>query len=285
MASAQAQLPYRWAFASDELDAAIGCYRAHGFAVVRGMAPPDVIADLRHAVNDVLGDPASLAPGDNRTTPELVERSPSALRLLDVEPYLELNRRLLGTRELTIHRSFAVLKNAGASAVAWHRDYHHLERDVPTEPDQFLDPGDHGARLLWYLDGSYPDEGGLWLVPDSHRPDWPGLPGFQFTPGKKSFHRLGEEPDPYVGFDAPQMLPLHVDPGDLLVYSLLLYHGAAPQPRGVRRACAVLLRAAWPALPVPWAETQRTRRFLAELPERYRCFATNYVGIDYRWRA
>lgn len=280
-----AELPYRWAFGSEELDEAIGCYRAHGFALVRGMAPPDVVADLRRAVEEVLGEPASLAPGDNRTTPELIERAPGALRLLDVEPYLELNRRLLGTRELTIHRSFAVLKNAGAGAVAWHRDYHHLDGEAPTEPDQFLDPGDHGARLLWYLDGSYPDRGGLWVIPDSHRPEWAGLSGFRFTAGRKSFHREGEPPDPYERFDADEMLALEVDPGDLLLYSLSLYHGAAPQPAGVRRACAVLLRASWPALPVPWAETDTTRRFLDELPERYRPFTTNYVGIDYRWRA
>jgi ectoine hydroxylase-related dioxygenase (phytanoyl-CoA dioxygenase family) len=285
MARAQAQGPDPYAFTPDRLDDAIACYRTHGFAIVRGMARPDVVADLRGAVEDVLGDPTSLAHGDNRTTPELVEHSPRALRLLDVEPYLELNRRLLGCRELTIHRSFAVLKNAGAGPVAWHRDYHHLEGDVPTEPDQFLDPGDHGARLLWYLDGSYPDEGGLWVVPGSHRADWPGLPGFAFTPGRKSFHRVGEPVAHYERFDAEEMLPLHVDPGDLLAYSLSLYHGASPQPRGVRRACAVILRAAWPALHVPWVQTEATRRFLEDLPVRYRPFVRNYVGIDYRWRA
>lgn len=276
-------LPYAHAFGATALGDAIACYREHGFAIVRSLAPPDVLHDLRQAVEDVLGGPP-LAHGENRTTPEFVERSPLAIRVLDIEAYVELNRRLLGTRELTIHRSFAVLKHAGSAAVAWHRDYHHLEGAAPTEPDQFLDPGDHGARMLWYLDGSYPDEGGLWIVPDSHRDDWPGLPGFAFTPGRKSFHREGEPPRDCTAFDAPQMFPLRVDPGDLLLYSLRLYHGAAAQPSGRRRACAVLLRPTVPALEVPWEQPESSRRFLEQVPPRFAAFARNYVGIDYRWR-
>ena len=275
-------LPYAHAFAVDAIDDAIACYRAHGFAILRGLASPDVLDDLRRAVEHVLG---AQPPAHNLTTPEFVERSPLALRVLDIEGYLDLNARLLGTRELTIHRSFAVLKNGGSEAVAWHRDYHHLDSAGPTEPDQFLDPGDHGARMLWYLDGSHPDEGGLWVIPDSHRDDWPGLSGFAFTPGRKSFHRVGEPAVECTSFDAPHMFPLRVDPGDLLLYSLRTYHGAAAQPSGRRRACAVLLRPTFPALEVPWAQPESSRRFLDALPERYRSFGRNYVGIDYRWRA
>jgi hypothetical protein len=277
-------LPYAHAFATDAIEDAIACYREHGFAIVRGLASPEVLDDLRHAVEHVLG-PQPLAPAENRTTPEFVERSPLAVRVLDIDGYVELNARLLGTRDLTIHRSFAVLKNAGSDAVAWHRDYHHLESTTPTEPDQFLDPGDHGARMLWYLDGSYPDEGGLWVIPDSHRDDWPGLPGFAFTAGAKSFHRVGEPAVDCASFDAPQMFPLRVDPGDLLIYALRTYHGASAQPSGRRRACAVLLRPTFPALEVPWAQPESSLRFLDALPERYASFARNYVGIDYRWRS
>lgn len=276
-------LPYDHAFPPEAIDDAIACFREHGFAIVRRLASADVLHDLRQAVDDVL-DARSLAHGENRTTPEFVERSPLAVRVLDIEGYVELNRRLLGTSELTIHRSFAVLKNAGSPAVAWHRDYHHLESSTPTEPDEFLDPGDHGARMLWYLDGSYPDAGGLWLVPDSHREDWQGLPGFAFTPGRKSFHRVGQPPHECATFDAPQMVPLHIDPGDLLIYALRLYHGAAAQPSGLRRACAVLLRPTWPALEVPWSQPASSRRFVETLPDRYAAFARNYVGIDYAWR-
>jgi hypothetical protein len=277
-------LSYAHAFPADALDDAIACYREHGFAIVRALAPVDVVHDLRQAVEDVLGT-APLAHGDNRTTPEFVERSPLAIRVLDIEGYVELNRRLLGTAELTIHRSFAVLKHAGAGAVAWHRDYHHLEAAAPTEPDQFLDPGDHGARMLWYLDGSDPQDGGLWVVPDSHRDDFAGLPGFAFTAGRKSFHRVGEPPHDCAAFDAPQMFALRVEPGDLLLYSLRLYHGAAPQRSGRRRACAVLVRPTFPALEVPWEQPESSRRFLDALPPRFAAFARNYVGIDYGWRS
>ena len=112
----------------------------------------------------------------------------------------------------------------------------------------------------------------------------PGLPGFAFTDGRKSFHRVGEPPRDCATFDAPQMFPLRVDPGDLLLYALRLYHGAAAQPSGRRRACAVLLRPTSPALEVPWAQPESSRRFLAALPERYAPFARNYIGIDYAWR-
>ena len=277
-------LPYRYDFEPDELDPVLACYEAHGFAIVRKMAPPDVVADLGEAVWDVLGRDA-LALGDNRTTPDFVEHSPKASRLLDAEAYVDLNRRMFGSDELTIHRSFAVLKNAGSPPVAWHRDYHHRdEADAQaTEPDQFLDPGDHGFRALWYLDGSYPDRGGLWLIPDSHRDDWQPPEGYAFTEGRKSFYRIGEPPEDYERFDLREMLPLHVDPGDLVIYSLKLQHAAAAQPEGVRRACAVILRPTWPALEVPWQPLESSKRFVATIPDRHRSFVRNYVGIDYGW--
>jgi ectoine hydroxylase-related dioxygenase (phytanoyl-CoA dioxygenase family) len=277
------ELAYRYDFGAGDVAAALACYREHGFAIVRGLLPADVVADLRRAVDEVLGDPPP-SYGQNRTTPEFVERSPLALRFLDAKGFVALYEALHGTSALTIHRSFAVLKNAGSSPVAWHRDYHHRESAIPTEPDQFLDPSDHGLRLLWYLDGSYPDEGGLWLIPDSHRDDWAGLEGFSFCDGRKSFHRLGTKPAHYDGFDAPEMLPLHIDPGDGLLYDLKLYHGAAPQPEGLRRACAMLLRPTEPALDVPWAQPASSLRFVETIPEHLRRYVVNYVGIDYGWR-
>ncbi len=282
-AAAAGSLPYRYEFGADQLADVIGCYREHGFAVVRQMAAPDVIADLREAVNEVLGAGEPLAPGDNRTTPQFVEHSPCATRLLDAAPYLELCRRMFDSDALTIHRSFAVLKNEGSAPVAWHRDFHHAVADAPRDPDAVLDQGDHGFRALWYLDGSYPDAGGLWLIPDSHRPDWEGLPGFVFTEGRKSFFRIGEPARDHAQFDMPQMLPLRVDPGDLVIYSLRLYHGAAAQPHGVRRACAVILRPTWPVLEVPWPQTDAARRLISSIPEHLQSFVTNYVGIDYGW--
>jgi ectoine hydroxylase-related dioxygenase (phytanoyl-CoA dioxygenase family) len=277
------ELPYRFEFQAREFDEILACYTEHGFAIVRQMATPAIVEDLRHAVWEVLGAKDPPALGHNRTTPDFVERSERAIRLLDADAYVELNRRMFGTDALTIHRSFGVLKNAGSAAVAWHRDFHHIVYEQPSEPDEFLDAGDHGFRALWYLDGSYPDNGGLWLIPDSHRDDWPGLPGFAFAEGRKSFHRIGEEPVHYEGFDAPEMLPLVVDPGDLVLYSLNTYHAAAPQLEGLRRACAIILRPSEPAIAVPWQETAATREFLAAVPERFASFVTNYVGIDYRW--
>jgi ectoine hydroxylase-related dioxygenase (phytanoyl-CoA dioxygenase family) len=272
-------IAYAWGVDAIDLAAAIEAYRREGHAIVRRLASEDVVADLRRAVEEVLGP----KPGPNATTPEFVEHSPLALRVLDIDGYVELNRRLLGTHALTIHRSFAVLKCGGSPAVTWHRDYHHLEGERPTEPDQFLDPGDHGARMLWYLDGSYPDQGGLWVIPRSHREDWPGAAGFAFTDGRKSFHREGEPARDYDRFDAPEMVPLEIDPGDLLLYSLRLYHAASPQPDGRRRACAVLLRPTDPVLDVPWPQPEASLRFLEALPARYRPFVRNYVGIDYGW--
>ena len=243
---------------------------------------PEIVADLREAVDEVLGD-EPLGHADNRTTPCFIEHSDKAIRLLDAEPYLALNRALFGTDALTIHRSFAVLKNAGSAPVAWHRDFHHVVATRASEPDEYLDAGDHGFRALWYLDGSYPTEGGLWLIPDSHREDWPGLPGFAFTAGRKSFHRIGTPAVDYDGFDCPEMLPLHIDPGDLVIYDLKTYHAAAAQPEGLRRACAVILRPREPAITVPWAQTEASSRFLAGIPARFAPFVHNYVGIDYGW--
>ncbi|MCA9684587.1 MAG: hypothetical protein KC457_20545, partial [Myxococcales bacterium] len=131
-------LPYRHVFSVDELDDALACYHDHGFAVIKSMAPPETIAVLRQAVDDLLGAD-DIRPGENRTSPEFVEKAPGALRLLEVPAYIELNRRLFATDRLTIHRSFAVLKNAGSAPVKWHRDLH--RRGVganPSKPDEYL---------------------------------------------------------------------------------------------------------------------------------------------------
>lgn len=280
----EVRLPYRSEFEAHEIDEILRCFEDHGFALVRQMLSPDILADLKEAVWEVMGEKNPPNYGDNRTTPDFIEHAEGAIRLLDAEPYLELNRRMFNTDELTIHRSFSVLKNAGSPLVTWHRDFHHVTYEEPSEPDEFLDVGDFGFRALWYLDGSYPTEGGLWVLPDSHHDDWSGLEGFEFTAGRKSFHRAGEPSEEYAGFDVPEMLPLFADPGDLVIYSLRAYHAAAPQPEGLRRACAIVLRPTWPRIEVPWEETDVTKRFLASVPERFLPFTKNYVGIDYNWR-
>ena len=45
-------LGYRYEFATDELDAMDECLEAHGFAIIKDLLPPEIVAKLKQAVWD-----------------------------------------------------------------------------------------------------------------------------------------------------------------------------------------------------------------------------------------
>ena len=272
-------------FDADELDAVKACHDEHGFAVVRGVIGDAFVEELKDSVRDVLDPMDDLGPGETRVQHAFIEYSNCLWRLLDNGPFMETHRRLCGTDELTLNRSAAILKNVGAPAVRWHTDWHGFGLDRPQSAGDVLNSGEWPSGLWFYLNGTRPGRAGLAVVADSHRADWPGPAGFDFTDGRRrSFRRRGGAAEAYDGFDVPGVVPLFTDPGDLIVFAARTYHGAFPHAGDEPRLSVGLnLRHGRAALDPVWPVPTSAARFRAGLPSRLFPYVEHYAGFDPDW--
>jgi len=54
------------------------------------------------------------------------------------------------------------------------------------------------------------------VIADSHRPEWAGPEGFEFTEHRRSFRKQGADSQGnYPSFDVPGCVPIVAEPGDL----------------------------------------------------------------------
>ena len=123
------------------------------------------------------------------------------------------------------------------------------------------------------------------MIEDSHVEDWAGPAGFALTPDRRSFHRRGSEPESYVGFDVPGMVPLFTDPGDMIIFAARTYHAAfSNQIDQVRLSCGLGFRPRSYRIEAPWPLSESAQAFIKALPPRHQHFVENYVGLDMDWR-
>jgi ectoine hydroxylase-related dioxygenase (phytanoyl-CoA dioxygenase family) len=289
--TASAALTYRpsypFEFHVDEAVDAERCLREHGFAVVKGVLTQREVDELRVSVNAVVNPNDDLKPGDTRFHTHFIEVSPPLLRLLENERVISIMRAVIGdcSDGMTVHRSAAILKAVGAPVGAWHRD-HRDDEKPPLSHDSFLNRGEWPNGFWFYLDGTHPDRGGLAVIEDSHTPDWPGPAGFELTPTRSSFHRIGQSREStHDAMDVPGMVPLYTDPGDLILFAARTYHGVFPhngtQPRA---SCALICRPGRSRWPVPWKLSESTRQFIDALPPSLKPYFEFYTGLDRNWR-
>ena len=95
-------LGYRYEFATDELNAMDQCLEAHGFAVIKDVLPPEIVAQIKQAVWDGTDPERTLQPGESRTRHAWIESGRGAWEVLDYAPFMDIHRHLIGTDELTI---------------------------------------------------------------------------------------------------------------------------------------------------------------------------------------
>ena len=160
-------LGYCYEFATNELQAMDECLEAHGFAIIKDVLKPDIVDRLKQAVLAGTDPEDALQAGESRTRHAWVESGPGAWELLEYEPFMDIHRHLIGTDELTVHRSAAIVRMSDSQPVNWHTDW----CDYATE---IKNSGDVLNRSLWpsgkwfYLTGSRPIHGGLCIIEDSH---------------------------------------------------------------------------------------------------------------------
>ena len=280
-----ADLPYRYTFDTDELDAIKACHDEHGFAVVRRVIGAERVEGLKESVRDVLDPMADLGPGETRVQHAFIEYSNCMWRLLEDEAFMAVHRRISATNELTLNRSAAILKNVGAPAVRWHTDWQGFGLERPQSASDVLNVGEWPSGMWFYLNGTRPGRAGLAVIADSHRMDWTGPAGFAFTDRRRhSFHRQGEAAEAYAGFDVPGVVPLFTEPGDLIVFAARTYHGAFPHAGDEPRLSVGLnLRHGRAPLDPVWPLPAGVDRFRKGLPERLFPCVEHYAGYDPEW--
>ncbi len=277
-------LGYPYEFTLNELDAAQQCIEAHGFAIIKKVLSDELVKELQESVQQVLDPDNALGEGNSFTHSSFIEDSPTMWQLLDNEPYMRAQRAFCQSEDLAILRTAAILRNPGSAPLAWHSDFCGFSNGPSSFSGDILNRGPWPSGLWFYITGSIPEHGGLALIEDSHLDDWTPPEGFQFTPDRRSFHKKGTEPNRYVGFDVPGLVPIFTDPCDQIVFASRTYHAAFPNRAGrVRISCAIIYRPRAYRIEAPWPLSAKAQAFLKALPPRLQPLVEGYVGIDDDW--
>ncbi len=279
------RLGYRYEFKPHELEAAQACVEAHGFAVIKQLITPGMVAELCASVLDVVDPKQDMAAGESRTHTSFIEHSPALARLLEYGPFIEAQAAFCGSDELTLNSSAAIIRRPSSPALLWHSDWCGFSAGPPKAASDVLNRGPWPSGLWFYITGSNPEHGGLAVIEDSHVEDWQPPDGFALLPGKWSFHRIDTEPKGHTGFDVPGLVPFYTEPGDEIVFAARTYHAAFPNNTNrVRLSCGMSLRPRSMRLEAPWTLSESARAFVAAQPASVQPTVENYIGIDPRWR-
>ena len=277
-------LGYRYEFATDELAAMDECLEAHGFAIIKDALPQNIVDPLKQAVYAGTDPTGTLEPGQSRTRHAWIESGPGAWSLLDHEPFMALHHHLIGTDQLTVHRSAAIIRMPGSQPVGWHTDWCGFSTEIKNSGD-VLNRGLWPSGKWFYLTGSRPEHGGLCVIEDSHVENWAGPEGFNMTQDRRSFYPAAEEESRYAGFDIPGLVPLFTNGGDMIVFAHRTYHGAFPnQIDQIRLSCAIGFRDKNHRIDIPWEIPQEGQWFLENLPDHLQRYTDGYTSINLEWR-
>ena len=229
----------------------------------------------------------TLEPTQSRTRHAWIESGPGAWSLLEYEPFIAIHRHLIGTDDLTVHRSAAIIRMPGSAPVAWHTDWCGFYEGPPRNTGEVLNAGLWPSGKWFYITGSRPDHGGLCVIENSHVEGWDGPEGFHMTSDRRSFYPQDEEENArYSGFDIPGLVALFTNPGDMIVFAHRTYHGAfSNQQDEVRLSCAIGFRDRDHRIDIPWEIPESGRKFLDDLPEHLQRYVDGYTSIDVGWKA
>lgn len=279
-------LPYRYEFSIHELELAMQCNEAHGFCVIQDVLPDYLVASLKEAVVEAADPDGQLGPGQSFTHGAFAETGPKAWQLLEYEPFMRIQKTLIGTGELTVHRSACIIRKSGSQPVGWHTDWRGFDETPPVDSGGVLNRGDWPSGKWFYITGSRPVHGGLCVIEDSHVEGWQGPKGFKLTKDRTSFYPESEEEHRYAGFDIPGLIPFFTNPGDMIVFAHRTYHGAFPnQTDETRLSCAIGFRRRDYKIETPWDLPDSAKEFMAALPDHLKHYTEGYTGIVQGWRA
>ncbi|HAA73735.1 TPA: hypothetical protein DCE37_01275 [Candidatus Latescibacteria bacterium] len=279
------ELGYRYEFETSEMDAMSACAETHGFAILKDVLDEPTVDGLCQAVWDGTDPDRTLKAGESRTRHAWIESGPRAWSLLENESFMDIHRYLIGTDDLTIHRSAAIIRMPGSSPLQWHSDWCGFDDGPPKNSGDVLNRGMWPSGKWFYITGSRPMHGGLCVIEDSHVEGWEGPEGFNMTADRRSFYPEGEEEHRYTSWDVPGLVPLFTNPGDMIIFAHRTYHWAfGNREEGVRLSCAIGFRDSSHKIDAPWDIPEVGRKFMADLPKHLRGYLDGYTSINMEWR-
>ena len=276
------KLSYDYEFDAGRLDRIVACTAEHGFCVAKEVLSPAMVDVLCNEVWRVVDPDRTLGPGESRTYHAWFDEATEAWALLDSPRFMNLPRALLGTDEICINRSAAIIRRPGSATVGWHTDWRGQSDDPPRDSGQVLNRGSWPSGIWFYVTGSRPTHGGLCVIEDSNHIDWTGPQGFRLTADRYSFVREDAGDDErYEGFDMPGLVPLFTEPGDCILFADRTFHGAFPNgEERTRLSCGCGFRKKSDVIDAPWELPATARAFVDALPGRHKRYVDGYTGID-----
>lgn len=266
------------------------CLFERGFAVVKQVLSKEILEALKTATLREASKAGMNETWQSQSCLNFVEEAPEALLILEHEPHMNILKYLHETDDLCFHRSACIARKKGNAVVSWHTDQGQLEpHEEPTNVNDILNNPhlDYKGFSAWYyLTGSRPNHGGIYVIEGSHKPDYELPEGFEFTSRRKSFHRIGEEEQSYTKFDIPGAIPVMADPGDLILFTLNTYHAAnTNQEDEIRLSCGSAgLRPKRVRINAPWEWPESAQAFKARLDQKYHHYLEGYTSIIKNWK-
>ncbi len=219
----------------------IAQFDAHGFLVLRNRIPAPLLTRLRDAADRWIAEGRQFGEGSpdgkdykwaTRGGARRMFRvdylhskgQPASLELLGSPAVLGIAESLAGVNFVPTYESMVFKDEGDGAAIDWHQDAVH--------------PRTHRIfNIDVYLDASRAGEGALRVAPGSHL-------------GPVDVCQLQEE----YGWDAPGVIQVELDPGDVLVHDVMVVHGSeAVTGNRLRRTIYYEFRAAEQIAAVgPW---------------------------------
>ena len=244
----------------------------HGYLVLRGRIPADLLARLQAAADAWIADGRAVAEGDPAASDyQWATRGgsrrmfrvdylhdkgqPASLELLGSPAVLGIAESLAGRNFVPTYESLVFKDEGDGAAIDWHQDAVH--------------PRTHRIfNIDVYLDASRKGEGALRVAPGSHL-------------APVDVCQLQEE----YGWDAPGVIQVELEPGDVLVHDVMVVHGSeAVTGNRLRRTIYYEFRAAEQiAAEGPW-DAEWVDRRLRLLPVALREHArANPDAAQFSW--
>nr|ASV47064.1 hypothetical protein [uncultured bacterium] len=195
-------------------------FDVHGYVLLPGRVPPDLLARLRAAADGWTGQaptPDHLFSGGRLWRVDHLhdKGSPASLELLGSPEVLGVAESLAGPDLVPTYESLVVKAAGDSAAVPWHQDAVHGREHRLFNVDVYLDDAEAGAGALHVVPGSQHARTDACALRDDH------------------------------GWAVPGAIELPVRAGDVLVHDDMLVHGSPPvRGRALRRTVYLEFRPA-----------------------------------------
>ncbi|MBI1345844.1 phytanoyl-CoA dioxygenase family protein [bacterium] len=204
-------------------------FQRDGYLILRGLADATTIAEMRRVtLTDLAGEvapleyeadlqypgaPSSLHSEGGRTVRRLKQamtRGPVFMEWLTSPSVLQPLQQLLGPKvvcPLAHHNCIMTKEPAFSSDTGWHQDIRYWSFQRPELINVWIALGEER-----------PDNGGLWVIPGSHRQ--------RFTAAMFDEQTFFREDLPETQAFAATKVPVILKPGDVLLFHCLTLHAA-----------------------------------------------------------